>query len=194
MTGSRLFHWPSAPISLLRIYAVRFSSIARLSRASAPISLLRIHAVRFSSLPLAVWAERLLLSLSSVFTLSGSHLFHWPSEQSVCFSAFTLSGSCLFHWQSEHSICSYLSLQFLSLFLLLLVYLCWCRSLPPLISSLGQPWSRISAAFCIQPVYATISACIYKHTVGTHTSAPYHFCCPCTVSVHTPTVLLGYLL
>ena len=59
---------------------------------------------RFSSLPLAVWVECLLLSLSSAF------------------------------WH----------------FLLLLVYFCQRRSFPPFIGSLGQPWNRISPAFCNQ--------------------------------------------
>ena len=34
-----------------------------------------------------------------------------------------------------------------------------------------QPWSRISAAFCVQPVCTTVSACIPRHTVGTHSPA-----------------------
>ena len=160
------------------------------------------------------------------FTLTGttcSNFFQWHSQlatfqlvlkftylpQSGVFisssfscQAFMLTGSHLFHWQAEQSVCSYLSPPLLQPFLLLLVFLCRCRSFPPLIGNLGQPWSRISAKFCIQPVYTTASACIHRHTVGTRASAAYNFrsrcqhsCSyPCTVSAHTPTVLPGYLL
>ena len=63
-----------------------------------------------------------------------------------------------------------------------------------------QLWSRISAAFCVQPVYTTGSTCIHRHMVGTHAPAAYSnvaantTAVPCTVSVHVPTVLPGCLL
>ena len=78
--------------------------------------------------------------------------FTYPLQSGVFISSsfscqvFMLTGFHLFHWQVEQSVCSYL--RFKS-FLLLLVCLCWLRSFSPLIGNLGQPWSRISVAFCI---------------------------------------------
>ena len=75
--------------------------------------------------------------------------------------AFTLTGSHHFHWQVEQSVCSCISSTFST-------FPAFARlSLPVLLvsssfGSLGQPWSRISAAFCIQPVYTTVSACIHR--------------------------------
>ena len=99
------------------------------------------------------------------FALMGTYL----SQSGVCVSSsfscqvLTLTGSHLFHWQSGQSICFYLSPLLSQPFLLLLICLCWRHSFLPLIGSLGQPWSRISAAFCVQPVYTTVSACIHRH-------------------------------
>ena len=65
---------------------------------------------------------------------------------------------------------------------------------------LGQSWSRIFAAFCVQPVYTTVRGCIHRDTVGTHALAACSnvtantTAVPCTVSVHTPTVLSGYFV
>ena len=66
-------------------------------------------------------------------------------------------------------------------FLFLFDCLCRRRSFPPCISgSLGQSWSRISAAFCVQPVYTSVlSGCIHSVTFGRYSSSSCLFGCRC---------------
>ena len=95
---------------------------------------------------------------SQSFTLPVTHLLQSCVFISSSFSCKRSRWQVLISsvWQSEHNVCSYLSPPFS----------CFCssvsadiaRSLPP-IGRLGQPWSRISTAFCTQPVYTTVSAC-----------------------------------
>jgi len=69
--------------------------------------------------------------------------------------------------------------------------------------AMHQPWCRISAVLCVQSVYTTtltsVSACIHRQMVGTHVPAACSnvaantTAVPCTIGVHTPTILLGCL-
>ena len=128
-------------------------------------------------------------------------LFQWHSQLQTF--RFVLKGTHLL--QSGVFISSSFSCQAFTsvpLVVCLLLSLSSCYfsqrySFPPLIGSLGQLWSRISAAFCVQSVYRTVITCIHGHTVGTHAPAAYFdvaantTAIPCTVSWHTWTVLLS---
>ena len=65
----------------------------------------------------------------------------------------------------------------------LFLFDCLCRHhlFPPCISgSLGQLWSRIPAAFCVQPVYTSVlSSCIHSVTYGRYSPSSCLLGCRC---------------
>ena len=143
-----------------------------------------------------------LMSLSVVLSAGNPYPLQSGVFISSSFSclAFTLTGSHLFHWKSEQSVCSYLFPPLSQPFLLCSsVSAGVARSL--LLSAIWVSHEAGSLPTSVFSLSTQLLALAYRHTVGTHASAAYkfrcrcqHSCFPCTVSAHTPTALPGYFL
>ena len=119
------------------------------------------------------------------------------TSSSFSCQVFMLTGSHLFHSQSEQSVCSYISSGF-STFPAFAPLSLWALLAPSSYRESGSAMKQDLCPFCIQPVY--ITAALAYTTYGRYSSAAYNFrcccqhnCCPCTISAHTPTVLLAII-
>ena len=157
-----------------------------LASLSSVVSAASLSLIRCKIWCLFQWHSQL---LTFWFVLKGTHLLQSGVFISSSFScqAFTLTGSHLFHWQSEDSVCFYLSPP---TFYCSSVSAGVARSL-----LLSAVWVRHEAGSLPPSVfYTTVSACIlggYSRSSCLFRCRCQHKSISCTISWHTPTVLPG---